>query len=95
MGLRFKDTTWIQDAEEIAKFRRQKRDQYWRSLGKARDEYNSLVDGTEYNDGAPGFYYFMQANYGLQPEILDGKFGPEYNVVDEKKYLLFLMKYGS
>jgi hypothetical protein len=77
--------------EEIKK----KRDRYWAMLRRAKNEYLSLVDGTEYNDGINGFYYFMQQNYGLQPELIDGNLGSTYNIVDEKKYLLFLLKYGS
>lgn len=70
------------------------RNKYWKTLRTAYSDYLKLVDGTEYNEGINGFYYYMQSNYGIQIEIIDGKFGQSYNIQDESKYLLFVMKYA-
>lgn len=73
--------------------KQQDRNSYWKRLKEAYSDYNALVNGTEYNDGINGFYYYMQANFGIQIQLVDGKFGAGYNIVDEGKYLLFVMKY--
>lgn len=73
-----------------------RRNRYWAMLKRARQEYTDLVDGTEYNDGINGFYYFMQQNYGIKIEIVDtDKIGGEHYIVDDQKYMLFLLKHGS
>lgn len=82
------------DILEIEKSKTEDRNQYWKMLKRAYNDYLSLVDGTEYNEGINGFYYFMQQNYGLQPELIDGKFGSSYNIVNEQKYFLFRIKYS-
>ena len=76
---------------------RKKRDRYWSMLRRAKLDYLQLTDqeSTEYDilDGA--FYYYLQQNFGLQIELIDGNIAGEYNIVNEKKYLLFLLKYGQ
>jgi hypothetical protein len=41
------------------------------------------------------FFYYLKQNYGLQVETVDGKITGDYAVVNEQKYLIFLMKFGS
>jgi len=72
-----------------------KRDRYWRMLRAANAEYNSLVNGTEYDDGRNGLYYFLQHNYGVKPGMVDGNFTDEYTVTDEKKFMMFQLKYSD
>lgn len=77
--------------------RKQDRFRYWRMLKRAKDDFIELTNqasiGYTFDDGA--FYYYLQQNYGLKPEIIDGKIGQQYNVVDEKKYMLFVLKYSG
>lgn len=79
---------------EIEKVRASSRDQYWKMLKNAYTDYLTLVNGTEYNEGINGFYYYMQQNYGIQVELIDGKFGSAYNIINDKKYFLFQLKYA-
>lgn len=77
--------------------RKDKRNRYWSMLRQAKLDFIKLTEqaSIEYEIGDSAFYYYLQQNYGLQVEVIDGKIAGEYAVVDEKKYLLFLMKFGS
>jgi hypothetical protein len=76
---------------------RRKRDQYWKMLYNARQEFLKLTEqvSAEYDIDPGAFYYYLTQNYGLQVETVDGKITGNYAVINEKKYLLFLIKFGS
>lgn len=83
--------------EDWERERKTKRYRYWSMLRSAKEEFLDLTgeESTEYDilDGA--FYYYLERNYGLRVELIDGSIAGEYSIIDEKKYLLFLMKFGS
>jgi hypothetical protein len=81
----------------ILQEQKKKRDRYWKMLYNARQEFLKLTKQAclEYEIGQDAFYYYLKQNYGLQVETIDGKITGEYIVVNEKKYLIFLMKFGS
>ena len=76
---------------------RRKRDQYWRMLYQARQEFFKLTDRvtTQFDMNSGAFFYYLKQTYGLQVETVDEKITSEYAIIDERKYLLFLMKFGS
>lgn len=76
---------------------RRKRDHYWLMLGKARtDYYQNLLDNSiEYARYENAFYDHMLSVHGLRVMFEGISISADYEVVDEKKYTLFLMKYGS
>ena len=77
--------------------RKQDRYRYWRMLKRAKADYLDLTyhASVEYTLTDSDFYYYLQHNYGLKPQIIDGKIGEFFDVVDEKKYMLFVLKYSS
>jgi hypothetical protein len=83
--------------DEWDRERKTKRYRYWKMLRSAKDEFIKLTqqDAEESNTDSGAFFYYLKQTYGLQIETVDGNIGAEYAVVDEKKYLLFLMKFGS
>jgi hypothetical protein len=88
------------EAEDIPSLQKQrrKRNQYWMMLYNARQEYLKLTDQqgvAEFNMNTSAFFYYLKQNYGLQVETVDGKITGDYAVVNEQKYLIFLMKFGS
>lgn len=85
------------DGFAILQEQRKKRDRYWAMLYESRQEFLQLSKqaAPEYNTDPGDFYYYLKENYGLQVETVDGKITGDYAVVDEKKYLIFLMKFGS
>ena len=77
--------------------RKEKRNRYWSMLRRARQDWLRLTEqaAIEYDLGESAFYYYLQQNYGLKVELIDGKIAGDYTVVDDKKYMIFLLKYGS
>ena len=77
--------------------RQQKRNTYWLMLKRARNEYYDLANqapaDVDCSDSA--FYYYMQRNYGVKVNLVDGRIDASYQIVDEKRHMLFLMKFAS
>jgi len=87
------------EAEDIPPLQdqRKKRNQYWAMLRSAKQAFLELAGQSgmaDYMDEG-AFFYYLKQNYGLQVELIDGKIAGEFSVVDEKKYLIFLLKFGS
>ena len=69
--------------------RRKNRWNYWEALKKVRKEYmsqNSEFDAYDFED-------YLVENYGLKMNIVNGNITDGYEIVDEKKYLIFLLKF--
>jgi hypothetical protein len=75
------------DDPEIEK--RKNRWNYWEALKKVRKEYmgqNSEFDAYDFED-------YLTGQYGLKMNIVNGNITDGYEIVDEKKYLIFLLKF--
>jgi hypothetical protein len=72
-------------------------DRYWAMLYKARQDFLVFTAqaSIEYDIDPGAFFYYLKQNYGLQVATIDGQITGDYAVIDEKKYLLFLLKYGQ
>jgi hypothetical protein len=69
---------------------------FWIGLRSVRNDYlMSLSDISAENPTVinNGFYNHMQKVYGIKLDIVDGNIGPDYEVIDEKKYMLYQIKY--
>jgi hypothetical protein len=69
--------------------RRKNRWNYWEALKKVRKEYmeqNKQFDAYDFED-------YLIGQYGIKMGIIDGNITDGYEIVDEKKYLIFLLKY--
>ena len=70
---------------------------YWSRLRGARLEYAEKegvdpwqeVNTTDEN----GFYYWMQRKYGVKLEFVDRHISGAYQVIDDKKFMFFTLKY--
>ena len=68
---------------------RRNRWNYWEALKKVRKEYieqNKEFDAYDFED-------YLTGQYGLKMNIVDGNITDGYEIVDEKKYLIFLLKF--
>lgn len=68
---------------------RTKRNKYWSRLKRAFDDFqkeNNSVD-------LEMFKKYMIDRYGLQVNMLGWSISGTFNVVDESRYLMFLLKY--
>lgn len=68
---------------------RKKRWQYWEALKEVRKEY--MLSKTQFD--AYEFEDFLLQKYGLKMNIVNNNITDGYEIVDEKKYLLFLLKF--
>ena len=85
----FKD--YDDDDPEIDK--RKERWNYWEALKNARREYMSDMEQLGGQFDAFDFEDYLIANYGLKMNIVNGNITDGYEIVDEKKYLIFLLKF--
>ncbi len=68
---------------------RKKRWDYWEALKKIRKEYmnqNKEFDAYDFED-------YLVGQYGIKMNIVNGNITDGYEIVDEKKYLIFLLKF--
>lgn len=72
---------------------RKNRWNYWEALKKVRREYmeDDAVLAGQFD--AFDFEDYLVENYGLKMNIVNGNITDGYEIVDEKKYLIFLLKY--
>lgn len=70
---------------------RKKRWDYWAALKKIRKEYMQDIASGEFD--AFDFEDYIEENYGIKMQIVNGNITDGYQVMDEKKYLIFLLKY--
>ena len=78
------------DDDDPAFQQRQNRWKYWDALKKIRVEY--LENKTEFD--AYQFEDYIQTKYGVKMNIVNGNITDGYEIVDEKLYLIFLLKWG-
>ena len=68
---------------------RRKRWDYWAALKLVRKEYmeqNKEFDAYDFED-------YLIGQYGIRMNIVNGNITDGYEIVDEKKYLIFLLKF--
>jgi hypothetical protein len=68
---------------------RKKRWDYWAALKLARKEYmaqNKDFDAYDFED-------YIIGQYGIKMNIVGGNITDGYKIIDEKKYLIFLLKF--
>ena len=68
---------------------RKNRWNYWEALKKVRKEFmaqNKEFDAYDFED-------YLIGQYGLKMNIVNGNITDGYEIVDEKKYLIFLLKF--
>ena len=80
------------DDDSDNKFRRQRWD-YWTALKKIRVEYLDTLDQLAGQFDAYDFEDYVEANYGIKMNIVDGSITDGYKIMDEAKYTFFLLKF--
>ena len=81
----------IQDYDDDDPLIKQRKNRwnYWEALKKVRKEYmgqNKEFDAYDFED-------YLTGQYGLKMNIVNGNITDGYQIVDEKKYLIFLLKF--
>ena len=78
------------DDDDPALHQRKNRWKYWEALKKVRVEYM----GNKTNFDAYDFEDYLEKKYGVKMNIVNGNITDGYEIVDEKLYLIFLLKWG-
>ncbi len=72
---------------------RKKRWDYWAALKKVRVEYMKTLDELAGQFDAYEFEDYLEANYGIKMNIVNGNIADGYKIMDEAKYTFFLLKF--
>jgi hypothetical protein len=70
---------------------RKRRWDYWAALKLVRREYQEQNRYTEFD--AYDFEDYLTRQYGVKMNIVNGNITDGYEIIDEKKYLIFLLKF--
>jgi len=81
----------IQDYDDNDPLIEQRRNRwnYWEALKQVRKEFmaqNKEFDAYDFED-------YLIGQYGVKMNIVNGNITDGYEIVDEKKYLIFLLKF--
>lgn len=71
--------------------RRKNRWNYWSALKVVRKEYLEKKGSQEFD--AYEFEDYLEKNYGVKMNIVEGNITDGYKIMDEKLYLVFLLKF--
>lgn len=72
---------------------RKNRWNYWQALKEIRKEYLDNLDALQGQFDAYDFEDYIEHNYGIKMNIVDGNITDGYKIMDEQKYLIFLLKF--
>lgn len=72
---------------------RKRRWDYWAALKLVRKEYMADLKALDGQFDAFDFEDYIEENYGIKMNIVNGNITDGYKVMDEKKYLIFLLKF--
>ena len=76
--------TWDRENKE-------RRNKYWLRLQKAFRDYQEKNDDATMNS----FRYWMEHQYGLRVNMVGTNIDGSYQIMDESKHTIFLLKYGN
>ena len=73
---------------------KEKRDEYWRRLRRAWADYEASDHGPYGEPNFASFKYFMERRYGMRVNMTGSDIGDTYEVINEAKHSLFVLKYS-
>jgi hypothetical protein len=70
---------------------------HFRRLKLCKDEYDQLAHAVEVGVAFLTFNDYIQEYYGIRLSVADSgeAFGLDYVVLDEQRYVMFVLKFGS
>lgn len=75
------------DDDDPKKGFRKNRYNYWKVLKELQKEYKQDNDKLS-------FVNWVKERYGLEPLLVNDGFTDEYKIIDDKKFLFLILKYG-
>ena len=72
--------------------KRQERWKYWTNLKKLRNEFIDQTGSRDHDE----YLEWLVEKYGFRPiETNQGMMTDDYKILDEKKFLVYILKYGK
>jgi hypothetical protein len=68
--------------------------QHFLRLQRVKNEWDELARAVPVGQGFLTFYDYVKEYYGVKLELDGDNMSLEYAVIDEKKYTVFLLKFG-
>ena len=87
-----KDFKDYDDTDPEIDFRKNRMD-YWASLKLLRKEYMETLKAVAGQFDAWDFEEYVEKNYGLRMNIVNGNITDTFTITDEKLYLVFILKF--
>lgn len=72
-----------------------KRNRYWARLRQAWADYQAADHGPYGEPNMSSFRYFMEKQYGIRVNMVGADIDSSYQIIDDAKHTLFLLKYGN
>jgi predicted YcjX-like family ATPase len=72
---------------------KKKRDRYWTMLRKAYKDYEENTCHGYYEPTLEAFNKLMLERYGVRVNMVAGDIDGSFQIIDDAKYMLFLLKY--
>ena len=66
----------------------------WRRIISVKEEYDKLADAVPLEQGFLTFYDYVKEYYGIKMHMDGDNLSPNYEIIDEKKYTVFLLKFN-
>ena len=70
---------------------KERRNLYWSRLQRAFRDYQAKDENANMNS----FKYYMEKQFGLRVNMVGSNIDSSYQIIDESKHTIFLLKYGS
>jgi hypothetical protein len=67
----------------------------WRRIISVKEEYDKLADAVPLGQGFLTFYDYVKEYYGIKMLMEGDNLSASYEIIDEKKYTVFLLKFGN
>lgn len=84
----FSQETFVAVVDEI-----NKRNEYWRKLRVAREVFLAENPGLDDQANIRQFCQYAREKFGIKVVLHNDFISQEHEIVDEQKYLMFLLKY--
>ena len=66
----------------------------WRQIRHVKQEYDHLAEAVPLGQGFLTFYDYVKEYYGIKMQMEGDDLSPHFEVIDEKKYTVFLLKFN-
>ncbi len=77
--------------QEWDRDQKERRNRYWKRLEQAFRDYRNKNDDATMSS----FRYWMELQYGLRVNMVGTHIDNSYQIIDETKHTIFLLKYGN